>query len=379
MLFRYLDWLHQHRVIGFDSAWLRVRRQVLPDCAESYLASLKPTLKPATCIGYRTALRLFHNWLDENDVGLESLSRQQVSQWLQYLHAERRQSPATRMNIIVAVRTYMRESLSARLLRADADELIRRSDLPKLPVYLPRPIAPDADGELRRRLASSDDPRKRALLVMRNTGLRVSEVCGLSIDCIRRDELGNTFLKVPLGKLNNERLVPVDEQTLAEVERLQKSGREGREFLVESITGRKLQRHQLQVALTEAGEGLEIANGLTTHRLRHTYATTMLNAGMSLMGVMKLLGHRDYRMTLRYTEITLETVGREYQAALTQLETRYRIALSSPVTTSLDPDEALTDLILWIQKRAGENPEQQQKASALVKRLKRIREEVGSL
>ena len=42
-----------------------------------------------------------------------------------------------------------------------------------------------------------------------------------------------------------------------------------------------------------------------------------MTGGMSLMGVMKLLGHRDYRMTLRYTEITLETVGDEYYAALT--------------------------------------------------------------
>jgi hypothetical protein len=97
------------------------------------------------------------------------------------------------------------------------------------------------------------------------------------------------------------------------------------------------------------------------------------------MGVMKLLGHRDYRMTLRYTEITLETVGKEYRAALTQLETRYRIALTTPGPVQLDPDEALGDIIRWVQKRAGQSVDQQKRASALVKRLKRIREEVGDL
>lgn len=61
-----------------------------------------------------------------------------------------------------------------------------------------------------------------------------------------------------------------------------------------------------------------------------------MNAGMSLMGAMKLLGHRDYRMTLRYTEITLETVGDEYQAALTKMEKRYRIALEATPTVELD-------------------------------------------
>ncbi len=76
---------------------------------------------------------------------------------------------------------------------------------------------------------------------------------------------------------------------------------------------------------------------------------------------------------------TLETVGKEYRAALTQLETRYRIALTTPGDAPLDPDEALTDIIRWVQKRAGQSVDQQKRASALVKRLKRIRDEVGDL
>jgi site-specific recombinase XerD len=38
-------------------------------------------------------------------------------------------------------------------------------------------------------------------------------------------------------------------------------------------------------------------------RLRHTFASSLMNGGMSLLGIMKLLGHRDQRMTLRYTAI----------------------------------------------------------------------------
>lgn len=108
---------------------------------------------------------------------------------------------------------------------------------------------------------------------------------------------------------------------------------------------------------------------MTSHRLRHTYATALMNGGMSLMGVMKLLGHRDYRMTLRYTEITLETVGQEYHAAIAKLETRYRLALTKTAPRKLDPDQALGAIISWVQKRAGDSPEL----------LKRIREDVGEL
>jgi hypothetical protein len=50
-----------------------------------------------------------------------------------------------------------------------------------------------------------------------------------------------------------------------------------------------------------------------------------MNGGMSLLGIMKLLGHRDFRMTLRYTQIVDETVGREYFEALSRIAGRYEL------------------------------------------------------
>ena len=130
--------------------------------------------------------------------------------------------------------------------------------------------------------------------------------------------------------------------------------------------------------LFRSAAGLEIDGKVTTHRLRHTYATTLMNAGVSLPVIMKLLGHRDYRMTLRYTNITLETVGREYRAALSQLETRYRLALTAAEPKRLEPGEALGDIIRWLQRRAAD-AEQRKTSQALVKRLRRIRGELRDL
>lgn len=125
--------------------------------------------------------------------------------------------------------------------------------------------------------------------------MRIGELCGLELDCIRTDGEGNHFLKVPLGKMNNERLVPLDKPTLALVNELQAEGRPGRTWLLETKRGRRTRREHYRAPLEEAAKGIEIPDGLTSHRLRHTYATTLLNAGMGLMGIMKLLGHRDYR------------------------------------------------------------------------------------
>ncbi len=101
---------------------------------------------------------------------------------------------------------------------------------------------------------------------------------------------------------------------------------------------------------------------------------------MSLLGLMKLLGHRDYRMTLRYAEVTQETVGREYFEALTRIEKRYKPEKRSRAAAEeeFDPADALADTIRWLQNNMIGTPGERQ-AKLLVRRLKRAREEVTEL
>ncbi len=376
---RYFDWLRTHGHIDLDIPSRRsMPRRTLPAYAEEFLAGLEPTLRPGTCKHYRGSLYQLHDWLDEQRICIRDLGRQDLKVWFQHLQ-RKGQAPATRVNIIVAVRVYLRELEDQGILSVHADDLIRRSDLPRLPHYLPRPLPPEADRILKNRLANSESPYQRALLLMRNTGLRVGELAALEYKCVREDSSGHRFLKVPLGKLHSERLVPIDDETYDIARWLQASSDNGRRWLLETVRGCKTRHVHYSKALQEACDGLEISDKMTPHRLRHTYATTLLNAGMSLIGVMKLLGHSDYRMTLRYTEITLETVGKEYFEALTQLEARYRDAIITAKPTELDPDRALTDIIRWVQKRAGSDPEYQRKAKLLANRLRLIRQEVGEL
>lgn len=355
----------------------RPARPPLAETAEDFLSSLETTLKPSTCSHYRLSLRLLHDWLDSKRLRLKTFNREQAVQWLAYL-ASRGTGTGSRLMIILYARGYLRALNEAGLLRAAADTLLRRADMPKLPVYLPRPFSQASDRELQRRLANSSQPYHRGLLLMRHTGLRIGELSGLTLNCMRQDELGHTFLKVPLGKMNTERLVPLNEETVSLVKELQRAGRPHRELLLETPRGRRTDRGQLRAVLCRVAAGIDIDGKVTTHRLRHTYATTLMNAGVSLPVIMKLLGHRDYRMTLRYTNITLETVGREYRAALSQLETRYRLALTAAEPTRLEPGEALGDIIRWLQKRTADE-EQRKTSQALVKRLRRIRTELGDL
>jgi hypothetical protein len=84
-------------------------------------------------------------------------------------------------------------------------------------------------------------------------------------------------------------------------------------------------------------------------------------------------------MTLRYTEITLETVGDEYFAAMKQLEARFTLAEEGGEFAELDPDQALADIIRWVRKRAGTEPGAHRRAALLIRRLKRARAEVRAM
>ena len=72
---------------------------------------------------------------------------------------------------------------------------------------------------------------------------------------------------------------------------------------------------QLRAVLSDAATHAGITAHIVPHQMRHTYATTMLRAGVSLPALMKLLGHRTANMTLRYVEITQNDLQREFHLA----------------------------------------------------------------
>jgi site-specific recombinase XerD len=284
---------------------------------------LVPTHRRSTCGSYAVSLRNFYAWLDENKLDIAQLTHRDMTRWFQALHAERL-AVITRHGMLMETRMYLRWLNERQPMRTAADELIRRSDFPKLPRYMPRPLTIEADRELQRRLAASEDPLAWALLLMRRTGLRIGELYNLEYHCARFDRR-QPLLKVPLGKLHSERLVPLDPDAVELVGRLQSTGPRSRTWLVPGRNHSKCNWDELSDVLKVASRDLPDPARITSHRLRHTFATELLSGGMSLVGVMRFLGHQDIRMTLRYAAVTPEIVAEEYQNALDKLATKYRL------------------------------------------------------
>jgi site-specific recombinase XerD len=370
---KYFDWLHARDLLRIDPrcAWPRSNFP-LPPLAQRFLDLLKPTHGASTVATYQTNLRQFHIWLRANGTSLDSVSRSHVESWLQWLQG-RDLAACTRVHAIQNVRAYLEWLEEERVLSAPAVELVRGTDLPKLPKYLPRPVPPDIDAELQRRFKSSGCIYQRGLLLMRRTGLRIGELMMLPYRCVRADHAGNVFLKVPLGKLATERLVPLDPKTAKLVSRLRREGPRKRSLLLVSSSGERTRYEFYRQALATACRGLTFAEPMTTHRLRHTYATSLLGAGMSLPSVMRLLGHTDYRMTLRYAAITDSTVVSEFTAAMAHSAERYPTLTKPPAAApSLDPLKVIPDIVRCLYSRTADQGLDRRTARAIAQRLRRL-------
>ena len=229
----------------------------------------------------------------------------------EYLSGLRNLAPATRAQHHASLRSFFDWCYKHDLIAANP---MGKFDTPKVSPGLPRPI-PGKDLERVTRIIRKADARERLLFTLiLETGLRVDEALGIYVEDIRLDP-GQEGIRFR-GKGDCEREVPLP----FEFESLKLL----RAYLrTEGLTAGPLFRtgkhedrrmtynaalYQWRKIRKEAGVGCEI------HQLRHTAATRMLNAGVGVGTVRRLLGHRNLQTTQRYAELGDATVRQELEA-----------------------------------------------------------------
>ncbi|MBL8215152.1 MAG: site-specific tyrosine recombinase XerD [Bryobacterales bacterium] len=179
---------------------------------------------------------------------------------------------------------------------------------PRQPRKIPRYLNTEQVGTLSA-APSAEKPngvRDAAMLaLLYASGLRVSELCGARLADL------NTNLGVirVTGKGNKERLVPVGSEALRALGDYLATARpeilKGRvsPFLFVTNRGGKLTRQAFSKALTGYGRQAGMAEGLSPHVLRHTFATHLLEGGADLRSLQTMLGHADISTTQIYTHV----------------------------------------------------------------------------
>jgi len=166
-----------------------------------------------------------------------------------------------------------------------------------------------------------NDVRNLAILeLFYSTGMRLSELRGVS----RADlDLVSQQVKVT-GKGRKQRIIPVgDHASLAlrnyEAKRDELARNIGpkadRTAFFLSVNGRRLSTRSIQLIVTKFLAQIDESAGLSTHSLRHTFATHLLDAGADLRAVQELLGHASISTTQIYTHTSVERLKQVYRKA----------------------------------------------------------------
>lgn len=259
---------------------------------------------PRSVLTYIYGIASFADQLDRLSApGLAVATRDQVLGWVGELRGSA--SPKTVEVYLAGVRAFFDWLIDEGEIRP-ADHPVARIKAPKPPQRVNDPLTP---AEIERILAACDGSllglRNRALfLVLLDTGLRLSEVAGIS-----RAEVDLHFGYVTvMGKGSKERRVRLSATTLAAVDRYDRTRRrEARgaalgAHLWATRTGEPMSVERIYGLHREIGDQLGIV--LHPHRWRHTAAQTMLDGGMDRESVRLLLGHADLQTLRIYTSAT---------------------------------------------------------------------------
>ncbi|HEY2300688.1 MAG TPA: site-specific tyrosine recombinase XerD [Acidimicrobiales bacterium] len=275
-----------------------------------------------TLAAYRRDLLAYERFLADRGLKLAGVGETDVQDYLAELRAGGR-APATVARALVALRSLHRFLLDEGLVASDPTGDV---GAPKVPQGLPKALNEDEVARLLGAVVGEDAParRDRAILeLLYGTGMRISELVGLSLGDVGLDE---GALRV-FGKGSKERVVPLGryardalDEWLATTGRgamapARWARRGDSEAVFLNNRGGRLSRQGAWGIVRRYGDMAGLGDRLTPHVLRHSCATHMLDHGADIRVVQELLGHAAITTTQLYTKVSTERLRAAYDVA----------------------------------------------------------------
>ncbi|QBH95510.1 site-specific tyrosine recombinase XerD [Limnobaculum zhutongyuii] len=276
---------------------------------------LERNLAENTLASYRLDLRALSEWLHAHDLTLENAQALDLQSFL----ADRVDGgyKATSSARMLSAMRRLFQYLYREKIRSDDPSALLSS--PKLPQRLPKDLT-ESQVESLLQTPRTEEPielRDKAMLeVLYATGLRVSELVGLTISDV---SLRQGVVRA-IGKGDKERLVPLGEEAVYWLEQYLQYSRPWLinggtlDILFPSKRGQKMTRQTFWYRIKHYAvlAGID-SEALSPHVLRHAFATHLLNHGADLRVVQMLLGHSDLSTTQIYTHVATERLKQLHQ------------------------------------------------------------------
>ena len=263
---------------------------------------VSPALAESTRRAYAADLRRFENWLKERGAGVDDVDVRILVDYASELgRARNGLAPATIARKLAAVRSFLRYTLGPTRV-PDA------SLSPRRPQRLPEAPKRDEIEAIVDGLVGGDGPlglRNRALVeLVYSAGLRSAEAVGLDLGDV---DFEQELVRVR-GKGGKERVVPLGEEAAHVVARYLREARPdlargANDALFLSARGKRLDTSTLRRLLPHP------------HRLRHSFATHLLEGGADLRTIQELLGHSSLSTTQVYSHVDARRLRKVYDSA----------------------------------------------------------------
>lgn len=270
---------------------------------------------PNTVKAYRADLEDFYQFLkNSGDTAIDQIVYQDIRLYIAHLtdSGYARNSIGRKLS---SLRAFFKYAQRKQWINQDPMELV---DFQVGQKPLPEFFYEDEINQLLQGAKQSNHPlalRNRAILeLLYATGMRVSELTSLTYQQI---DFQVQIIRV-IGKGNKERIVPFGDQaaealsTYTDQLRPQLVSDENSELVFLSKKGKRLTTLQVNQILDELVEEASLNLSIHPHKLRHTFATHLLNNGADMRSVQELLGHADLSSTQIYTHVTKNRLRTEY-------------------------------------------------------------------
>jgi site-specific recombinase XerD len=318
-------------VIASDPHWAEIARRA-PQIAATmtdYLDQLAVSSRPSTVQAAALCLRHLAEHITQtypNCTSVAVIERGHIESYKLALAARpgkraRKLSPQTIRHNLGMARTFFERIIDWDWPDAPRRVPILAGDLPKADEPTPKFLDDPSAAKFMATLATDPNRRRRLIVeLLARTGMRAGELGGLQDDAMYR--ISDTYwLRIPLGKLHNDRSVPLHPMLVELINDYRAwRGPTDTGLLVERDDHQPFDRRTIHRYVQAVARRAGIAS-VHPHQLRHTLATQCLNRGMSLEVIAALLGHRSPRMTLVYARIADTTVAEQYFNATHAVET----------------------------------------------------------
>jgi integrase/recombinase XerD len=241
-------------------------------------------------------LNVFLAWCAGQELDPLNLGRAEVERYVRWLQEVRRYQPSTVSRRLSVVVGFYRVCVIDQILAHSPADYVRR---PPMPTDSPTLGLGHLQFEALLTAARLSDNRNDfALIAMLGLlGLRIFEACGANIADLG-EQHGHRVLKVR-GKGDKTVLIPLPPAVARAIEHAVDSREQGP--ILRNLRGRRMDRHAATRRLLQLSEtaGIRMPR-MHPHMLRHTFVTTMLDAGVSLRDVQIAARHADPKTTMRY-------------------------------------------------------------------------------